>query len=251
MCKPCLGPYQDGYFIDSTNLKTREHLKSIAEWTKQSQMLLNQSKSKLMLFNFTRDFKCSTRLELENEVLETIDDTKLLGIMINNTLNWDTNTAFIVKRANARMRLLHKLVEFNVPTPDLLTIYILYIRSVLEQSCQVWHSSLSFQNLTDLERVQKNALRIILKDDYISYENALEKTDLESLVERREELCLKFAKSCIKNETVRDMFPLNPADYSVETRDREIYHVTMAHKERLRRSAIPYMQRLLNANVKN
>ena len=81
--------------------------------------------------------------------------------------------------------------------------------------------------------------------------NALEKTDLESLVERREKLCLKFAKSCIKNETVRDMFPLNPADYSVETRDREIYHVTMAHKERLRRSAIPYMQRLLNANVKN
>ena len=27
---------QDGYFIDSTNLKTQEHLGSIAEWTKQS-----------------------------------------------------------------------------------------------------------------------------------------------------------------------------------------------------------------------
>ena len=71
------------------------------------------------------------------------------------------------------MRILHKLVEFSVPFVDLSTIYILYIRSVLEQSCQVWHSSLTFENLTDLERVQKNALKIILQDDYISYENAL------------------------------------------------------------------------------
>ena len=98
---------QDGYFIDSTNLETQEHL---------------GSKSNLMLFKFTRDFKCSTRLELENEFLETIDETKLLGDMINNTLYWDINTAFIVKRANARMIVLHKLVEFNVPTSDLLTI---------------------------------------------------------------------------------------------------------------------------------
>ena len=45
-----------------------------------------------------------------------------------------SNTKSLVKRAKARMRMLPKLVEFNVPVEDLLTIYILYIRSVLEQS---------------------------------------------------------------------------------------------------------------------
>ena len=145
------------------------------------------------------------------------------------------------------MRLLHKLVEFNVPVDDLILIYILYIRSVLEQSCQVWHSSITFQNMTDIERVQKNALRIILKEQYISYERALEISNLKSLVERRESICLKFARSCLKNETVKDMFPLNPVDYHVDTRDREVFQVTMAHTKRLKQSAVPYMQRRLNA----
>ena len=120
---------------------------------------------------------------------------------------------------------------------------------MLEQSCQAWHSSLSFHNLTDIERVQKNALKIILQEDYCNYEHALKISNLDSLVDRREMLCLKFAKSCVKNNTVRDMFPVNPVDYHVDTRDREVYNVMMANTERLRRSAIPYMQRMLNSNL--
>ena len=84
------------------------------------------------------------------------------------------------------MRMLHKLVEFNVPLEDLLTIYILYVKSVLEQSCQVWHSSLTFENLMDIERVQKNALRIILNADDQTHGQALDKSGLDSLVDRRE-----------------------------------------------------------------
>jgi hypothetical protein len=55
----------------------------------------------------------------------------------NHLGNWNTNTGFIVKRENARMRLLHKLVEFEVPVDDHIIIYILYL--VVEQ---VWHNSL-------------------------------------------------------------------------------------------------------------
>ena len=212
---------KDGYFLSPENLKTQENLDKISQWTEDNQMLLNTKKSKTMNFNFTNNYQFSSRLRLDGEVLETIKKNKLLGVMVNDTLTWDQNTKFIVKRANARMRMLHKLVEFSVPVDDLVTIYIMYIRSVLEQSCQVWHSSLTFENLTDLERVQKNALRIILKEDYISYENALEKTSLESLVERRENLCLRFAKACLKTDEVSKMFPLNDVDYSIETRDRE------------------------------
>ena len=129
-------------------------------------MELNTSKSKVMIFNFTKEFQVSSRLELEKEGVEIIQETKLLGVMVNNKLNWDSNTAFLVRKSNSRMRILHKLVEFGIPIEDLVTIYVLYIRSILEQSCQVWHSSLSLENLQDLERVQKNALKIILQDEY-------------------------------------------------------------------------------------
>ena len=122
-----------------------------------------------MIFNFTRNFQFSTRLELENEVTEIIRETKLLGVVINDQLTWDSNTHSLVKRSNARLRLLHKLVEFSIPHEDLVTIYVLYIRSILEQSCQLWHSGLTLENITDLERVQKNSLKITLKEEYISY----------------------------------------------------------------------------------
>ena len=93
--------------------------------------------------------------------------------MINDSLTWDDNTKYLVQRANSRLRLLHKLVSFSVPIDDLINIYVLYVRSILEQSCQVWHSSLTLENANDLERIQKNALKIILQDEYENYSNAL------------------------------------------------------------------------------
>ena len=156
---------KNGFFVSPENLRTQEHLNNIAEWTTNRQMLLNKKKSKVMNFNCTKNYQFSSRLRLDNQVLETIPETKLLGVMINDKLTWDSNTSYLVKRANGRIRMLHKLVEFNVPVEDLITIYILYIRSDLEQSCQVWHSSLTFENRTDIERVQKNALKIILRDN--------------------------------------------------------------------------------------
>ena len=170
--------------------------------------------------------------------------------MVNNKLNWDSNTSFLVKRSNSRMRILHKLVDFGIPQEDLINIYVLYIRSILEQSCQVWHSSLSLDNFQDLERVQKNSLKIILQEDYISYSNALEITGISTLFERRTRLCLKFAKSCLKSFEMKKIFPLNHTSNSMETRFRETFKVLHARTERLKNSAIPYMQRLLNSAVK-
>ena len=213
------------------------------------QMLLNKKKSKVMNFNFTKNYQFSSRLKLDNEVLETISETKLLGVMINDKLTWDSNTSYIVKRANGRMRMLHKLVKFNVPVEDLITIYILYIRSVLEQSCQVWHSSLTFENLTDLERVQKNALKIILRDNYISYESALDKDGIQCLVERREILCLKFAKSCVKHHLMKNIFPLNDIEYHIDTRNREVYKESKASTIHDQTFEQPSLKALLVENI--
>ena len=144
------------------------------------------------------------------------------------------------------MSLLHRLYDFAVPVQDLVEIYVLYIRSVLESSAVVWNSSLTQGQEKELERVQKVELRIILKDQYESYENALLVCSLLTLKDRREALSLSFAKKCIKNSKTKDTFPLNIASY--DTRFFEKYVVTKAKKSRLMNSAIPYMQRLLNKN---
>ena len=240
----------DGYFLDPNNMMTQQPLNKICQWTKESRMELNKDKTKAMLFNFTNNFQFSTRVSAEETRTDIISEAKLLGVKINNKLNWDSNTDFLVKKANARLRRLHKLVSFDVPLEDLKTIYILYIRSHLEQSCQVWHSSLTLENVTDIEQVHKNALKIILQGKYESYTQALEVFKLQRLYCRREELCLSFAQKCTKskNTQVRALFPHNNAHSTVETRESENYHVNIARTGRYKKSAVPYMQRLLNKN---
>ena len=125
-------------------------------------------------------------------------------------------------------------------------IYILYIRSLLEQSCTVWNSGLTEENITDLERIQKTACKLILQESYQSYENALKVLDLENLEERRETLCIQFAKKCLKNDKMKYLFPKNNKTHPMKTRNEEQFEVNYSNTDRLRNSPIIYMQRLLN-----
>ena len=211
-------------------------------------MKLNCDKSKYMIFNFSKNYQFNTRLYLEKSLLEQVTETRLLGVIIKDDLSWHSNTANLCVRAYQRMLILKKLYSFNVPLPDMVNIYCLYVRSVAEQSSVVWSSSITKGQEYDLERVQKVAVRIILDENYISYENALQLTGLKPLQVRRLDLSLKFALKCTKKDETKSMFPLKPIVSN--TRKRGKYRVTPASTSRLAKSAIPSMQRQLNkANI--
>ena len=201
-----------------------------------------------MIFNFTRNHQFTTRLSLNNQNIEVIEETKLLGTTVTNDLKWDVNTANLVKKANASMQLLRKIAEFAPPISDLKQIYTLFVRSILEQSAVVWHSSLTEENKSDLERVQKSAVKIILGDSFTGYKKALNILNLQSLDERREELCLKFARKCTKHPKLKGMFPKNDKQHTMNLRKSEKFKVEKTFTERYKNSPIVYMQRLLNSD---
>ena len=235
-------------YIPPENLKSQEWLDKINEWTVIQKMLINEKKTKTIIFNYTNNYQFTTRLAINDKRIEVIDSTRLLGTIITNDLSWDANTAEIVRKSNARMELLRRVSGFGVPEEDLKNIYFLFIRSLLEQSATVWHSSLTKENIEDLERVQKCALRIILKENYQNYTHALRKLGIETLHGRREQLCSSFALKCVKNPKFKDMFPLNEKDHNMGTRNPDKYKVQFALNDRLKNSPVIYMQRLLNQN---
>jgi hypothetical protein len=89
---------------------------------------------------------------LNDESLEIVKYANLLGVVVSDNLKWDENTTYLVKRANSRMELLRKVASFGTSIEEKKNIYIIYIRSILEQSCVVWHSSLTAENAQELER---------------------------------------------------------------------------------------------------
>ena len=108
-----------------------------------------------MLFNFTKDFRFTTEITLKNEKLETLDNTKLLGTIITKDLKWHENTKYLVRKANQKMRLLHKFSKFTSNKSHLIHIYKSQVRGNLEYCSTVWHSGLTESDTKDIERVQK------------------------------------------------------------------------------------------------
>ena len=188
-------PNNNGY-IASENLKTQTYLNDISEWTDKKKMKLNTDKTKIMIFNYTTNHQFTTRVTLDNVNIEVVEEAKLLGTHITSDLKWDVNTKNIIKKSNARMQLLRKIASFGATQDDMIHIYTLFVRSSLEFSSSVWHRSLTTENETDLERVQKSAFRLILGNKYISYQNALNVLKIETLKDRRESL---FRKCAIKS----------------------------------------------------
>ena len=101
------------------------------------------------------------------------------------------------------------------------------------------------ENIQDLERVQKSAMGLILQESYNSYPNALKVSNLETLADRRELLCLEFAKRYLNNRKMKHLFPRNNKTHSMKNILEETYKIETQDIKRLMKSTVIYMQRLL------
>ena len=204
------------------------------------------NKTKQILFNFNRDRQFTTDVELKREPLEIVNEVKLLGVIISNDLKWHKNTNYLTKKVNRKMRMLHIAAKFTRNREHLKHIYKTFIRSNLEFSSTVWHSSLTVTDRQDLERIQKAAVKVILGKEYVGYDQALTVLNLESLNMRREAMALKFAKRSLQNRNFSKLFPLREVKHGMMFRTSEKYVVNHSKTKRYKESAVPYLQGLLN-----
>ena len=73
-------------FMPRKHLKTQSNMERVVKWSESKQMKLNTKKTKNICFNFTRDKQFSTDIKLNNESIETVSETKLLGTIISDDL---------------------------------------------------------------------------------------------------------------------------------------------------------------------
>eukprot|EP00057_Strongylocentrotus_purpuratus_P023181 XP_011677655.1 PREDICTED: RNA-directed DNA polymerase from mobile element jockey-like [Strongylocentrotus purpuratus] len=210
-------------------------------WCDDTQLRLNPAKCKVMQVSFARAAITSPRIELCNNVLEEVKELKLLGVIIQANLRWNSHVNEIIKKASRKFYLIRSLKRFNAPRKDLLTVYTSYIRPTLEYCVPLWHSGITVQQSNNIEMIQKRALRIILSDQYVSYRNALQKTELATLSERRDKLSLKFAESLQRN--FKDWLP--EAQNQRLRRSNRLREIK-CRTERFRNSALPFLVRLIN-----
>jgi hypothetical protein len=94
-------------FADDTSITTiadtlaaaktsaQEDYDILSDWYYQSRLSLNTGKTKIMIFG-TNDNDIT--LTLQGNILEVIDEYKLVGITIDNKLSWKTHTSNVISR---------------------------------------------------------------------------------------------------------------------------------------------------------
>ena len=200
-----IGPHQK--YLPPESLRTQSDLDSISDWTVSNLMKLNPSKSSYMLFSRSQE-QFATRLMLNGKTLEQKRACKVLGVWIEEDAGcWQKNTLELCKSAYGLMSMLTKLKYVGVARKDLIEICCLFVRSRAEYASVAFHSSLTLEQVKKIENIQKTSLKIILQDEYIDYLSACLLTGLSTLVQRRENRSLTFARRCLENREMSRFFP--------------------------------------------
>ena len=222
-----------------------ENLKKTENYAVENKMKLNYKKTKLMVFKTGKARDFMPRFTFDNNELEVVEETRLLGVVLRSDLSWCSNTLYMVKRANKKLWCLRRLRRLGATTIDLVDVYTKQIRSLLEFAVAVWHPSLTNEESLKIERVQKSALCIILGTNYKSYRSALKHLQMESLFSRRNKLCKKFAKKSQKHSKFTKWFKPNTRRTITRAKTPAFWEV-FARTERFGKSPISYLTKLLN-----
>ena len=188
-----------GHKFNSGESLVFDQLIKTKEYADKNKMMINFKKTKLMVFNPSRNHDFLPDFAVQGQQIELVEETKLLGLVITSDLSWSRNTDYMVGRCNSKMWVIRRLKNLGASENDLMDVYCKQIRSILEFAVPVWNSALNGEQILQIERIQKTALHIILDKNYLSYRNALKISGLEKLSTRRTKLCLNFAKKAQKS----------------------------------------------------
>ena len=135
-------------------------------------------------------------LKIAGNEFEVVTETKPLSLTVQSNLTWDKQVDNMVAESSSRLYMLNRLKRFGLPMEDLVSVFVSYVRPVVEYATPVWHGSLTDDQSKKLESIQKRACRIILGANYRSYTQAPDLTGLQPLYDRRLQLCTKFVVDC-------------------------------------------------------
>ena len=214
-----------------------------------NKMVINEAKTKLMLFNSAKKIDILQYIELtEGNPIAMVDEAKLLGLVIRSDFKWQSNKDSIIIKSYIRMFIIRNLKRYGAEEQELLDTYIQQIRSIAEMACHVWNSGLTQQDERGLERIQRTALAIIRGEKHTTYQEALDHFGIEKLLVRREALCLKFAVKAYKNPKFSKWLAPNISE--VYTRSSKLPLKEIRFRTKIfQNSPLPYLTRLLNQHL--
>ena len=164
--------YADDTIVHSANKRVivvKSNLQNGANgfmsWCLSNNMFINILMTVYMMLGSRQQLMRADQITLyiENEIIQSADHHKQLGVIIDKNLCWDKQIDAVCANITRRITLL-KLLSKYIDQPNMKLYYNSYILPILDYGCMIW-GRCSKQNTLRILKLQKRAARIILKAD--------------------------------------------------------------------------------------
>lgn len=206
--------------VDKCEANTMQYdLDGLQEWSNRWQLPFNATKCKAMHFGANNPRR---HYQMNNHVLETTDQEKDLGVIIDPTLKFHVHTSAATKKANQVLGVIKKTYATRDAT-SITTLYTSMVRPHLEYGNAIW-GPFFIGDAKKVESVQRRATKLIPELKNQPYESRLRKLNLPSLVYRR-----KRGDMIQVYKIFNGMVRVNPEDLFVPSR----FEHTRGHHQRI------------------
>ena len=155
--------------FDRSDSTISEELKRVYDWLCVNKLSLNINKTKYMLFHSPRRSpdSISTRITINNNPLERVNEFNFLGTTLSSNLSWKPHSSFICKKLSRTVGTLKRLKNM-VPSHVLLSIYnSLFVPYMTQSTLVCGHKPMR------IFKLQKRAIRIIFNKPYNAHTDVL------------------------------------------------------------------------------
>ena len=144
--------------VDDCVNKLNQLAREINTWSQENKMAINIRKTEAMIINRKKFMGPLTPISIGGNIIEYKENSKLLGVYIDNKLNWDTHIDKVYKQFSQKLSILKK--SKFLPTKVLEEIYFKTVIPTTTYAMTVWGTCAS-SKLQKVENQHIRAARLI------------------------------------------------------------------------------------------
>ena len=207
-------PYATDKSVNSLLKKLEENTFEIIKWFRNNYMKCNPEKNQLIVTNCEK-----ASLTIDNNVIECSSSVKLLGVTIDNKLNFDEHVSKICKKASTKLHALARVGKY-MSSDKLRVIMKAFIESQFAYCPLIWmFHSRTLNNR--INRLHERALRLVYKDPDTTFQQLLDKDKTVTIHHRNiQKLATEMykIKNGISPEVMKKIFQEIPNHYNLRNK---------------------------------
>ena len=208
-------------------------------------MRIHPEKTKILCISAAKNYDLETYMKLPTGTVKGEESVRVLGFTFGNRPGVHDQVKAMKRKFASKLWVIRHLKRVGIEPGKLVQIYTSLLRSSIEYGSVIYDGLLTKEQVTQIERLQSNALKTIYGWDK-SYATAREMAGLETLAERRKNAVKNFAQKTSRNPRFAERwFPANP-EVGYGLRKRNAYATEYARTERLRNAPLYRMRRIMN-----